>query len=95
MSAISCDLYQGLGWVLNLYTIILLVYAVVSWIPDIRGRWTDYLAMVVEPVLSPLRRVIPPAAGIDWSFLVLILIINIVIRPLVAQLTNNACYPIY
>jgi len=95
VSAISCEFFQGLSWVLSLYTIILLVYAVLSWIPDLRGRWTYYLAAVVEPVLSPLRRVIPPMGGIDWSFLVLILIINLVIRPILAQLTNNACYPIY
>ena len=95
MSAISCQLYQVLIWLVNVYTIILLVYAVVSWIPDIRGRWTSYLGALVEPVLSPLRRIIPAAGGIDWSFLVLILIIQIVIRPLLANLANNACALIY
>jgi len=95
VSAISCQAYQVLLWLLNAYTIVLLVYAVISWIPDLRGRWTYYLAAVVEPVLSPIRRVIPAAGGIDWSFLVLILLINLLIRPLLASLANNACALIY
>jgi YggT family protein len=92
VSAVLCNLYQGLSWLLSLYTIILLVYAVLSWIPDLRGRWTYYLAAVVEPVLMPIRRVVPVAGGIDWSFLVLIVLINFVLRPLLNNLTANACY---
>ncbi len=95
MSAVLCQLYHVLHYALWLYTIVLLVYAVLSWIPDLRGRWTYYLAAVVEPVLMPIRRIIPPAGGIDWSFLVLILLLNIVIVPLVGRLETNACYLYY
>ena len=95
MSAVLCQLYHVLHNVLWLYTIVLLVYAVLSWIPDLRGRWSYYLAAVVEPVLNPIRRVIPPAGGIDWSFLVLILLLNIVVIPLIGRLEINACYLLY
>jgi YggT family protein len=61
-----------------IYVVIMLVYAVVSWIPSIRGRWTDYVAMLVEPVLMPVRRVIPPLGGLDLSFLIVIILLQVI-----------------
>jgi YggT family protein len=77
---IPCELYSGVAKVLQLYTLIMLVYALVSWVPSIRGKWTEYVAMLVEPVLTPVRRIIPPIAGLDLSFLVVIFLIQMVIR---------------
>lgn len=74
-----------------IYTIIMIAYAVVSWIPDIRGRWTDYLAMLVEPVLAPVRRIIPSVGGLDLSFLVVIILLN-VLRGYLAHYIGSACY---
>jgi YggT family protein len=58
-----------------IYWIILLVYAVLSWIPDLRGGWARYLDRIVEPALAPFRRAIPPSMGIDWSFLLLLAVL--------------------
>ena len=75
---------------LNIFWILMLVYAVVSWVPSLRGRWTDYLAAVVEPVLIPFRRIIPPLGGLDIAFLVVILLVTWLMR----ILPSVAC-PIY
>jgi len=85
-----CQLYSLVAWLLNLYVIIMLVYALVSWVPSLRGRWTDYVAMLVEPVLTPVRRIIPPMAGLDLSFLVVIIAIQFVVQ--LAQRNALACY---
>jgi YggT family protein len=77
---IPCELYSAVAKVLQLYVLIMLVYALVSWVPSIRGRWTDYIAMLVEPVLTPVRRIIPPMGGLDISFLIVIFAIQLVIR---------------
>ncbi len=58
----------------------MLAYALVSWIPSLRGRWFDYVARVVEPVLIPVRRVIPPLGGLDLSFLIVILLLGYIMR---------------
>jgi YggT family protein len=58
----------------------MLVYAVVSWIPSLQGRWSTYVARVVEPVLQPVRRIIPPMGGLDLSFLVVILLVGYVMN---------------
>ncbi len=83
-AGLTCELGFGTARAIQLYTIIMIVYAVVSWIPDIRGRWTDYLAMVVDPVLEPVRRIIPPVGGLDLSFLVVFILLqflgNLILR---------------
>ena len=44
------------------------------------GRSYRALIMITEPVLLPLRRVIPPLGMFDMSFLVLVIGIEIVQR---------------
>ncbi|HXP92371.1 MAG TPA: YggT family protein [Candidatus Binatia bacterium] len=73
-----CSLLAVLHQLITIYVVIMLVYAVVSWIPSIRGRWTDYVAMLVEPVLRPVRRIIPPLGGLDLSFLIVIILLQVV-----------------
>jgi len=95
VNAALCELTQIVNVLVNVYTILLFVYAVLSWIPDLRGRWTYYLAAVIEPVLMPIRRIIPPIGGFDIAFLVLILILQFVVRPLLASAALNACFRLY
>jgi YggT family protein len=92
MSAALCQFLSALDKVIWLYTIIMFVYAVLSWVPDLRGSWSRYLEMVVEPVLIPVRRVIPPAMGIDWSFLIVLGILWIIDRLVLAQLASRCFF---
>jgi len=73
-----CELYLIVGKLLQFYGLIMLVYALVSWVPSLRGKWTDYISMLVEPVLTPVRRIIPPMGGLDISFIVVILAIQLI-----------------
>ena len=85
-----CELYKLVGQLLQVYSVILLVYALVSWVPSIRGRWTEYVAMLVEPVLTPVRRIIPPIGGLDVSFMVVLIVIQLVAGE--ALKSANSCY---
>jgi len=64
------------------YMVVLVVRAVMSWFPVRPGTpWATVYRVVLdltEPVLAPLRRVIPPAGMFDLSFLVLFLALGIV-----------------
>lgn len=68
-------------WVLQLLTFALIGRAILSWI-DPRGQWgiSRILAEVTDPVIAPLRRVIPPLGMIDISFIVAILLIQMLMR---------------
>ena len=80
-----CELYLIVGKLLQLYGRIMLVYALVSWVPSLRGRWTEYVAMLVEPVLTPVRRIIPPMGGLDISLIVVLLVIQLVANQALRQ----------
>ena len=85
---IPCFVYVLLQKVLQAYVAVLLIYAIVSWIPSLRGRWTDFVSMLVEPVLQPMRRVIPPLGGFDLSFLILI----VLVQWISVRIMPPACY---
>ena len=67
-------------YVLRAFWFAMLLYALVSWVPSLQGRWSVMLARIVEPVLLPVRRIIPPLGGLDLSFLVVILVLGYVMR---------------
>jgi YggT family protein len=87
-----CQIWLAVYWIFRIYLLLMLVYAVVSWVPSLRGRWTDYIAMLIEPVLAPVRRVIPPLGGFDLSFLVVILVLQMVNQSIVARELATSCY---
>jgi len=95
VNGLFCSGAQVLMWLVNVYTLLLFVYAILSWIPDLRGRWTYYLASIVEPVLWPIRKIIPPIGGFDIAFLVLFAVLQFVIRPALAHAAFSACYPVF
>jgi YggT family protein len=70
-ASMSCQIARLFSGALQLYIGAMVVYALTSWIPSLRGRWTSYLARIIDPVLEPIRRVIPPVSGFDLAFLVL------------------------
>ena len=59
---------------LQFFTVCLLIYVVLSWVaPDVRNPAVQLLARVCEPVLRPVRRVLPPLGGLDLSPLLVLI----------------------
>ena len=90
-----CGIWAVVENIFKLYLLLLIVYAVLSWVPSLRGRWSDYLAMLVEPVLVPVRRVIPPMGGLDLSFMVIFFVLTLVLNYIVIPQHNGTCYGVY
>ena len=96
MNLFVCDLAQVLQRVVGIHTILLIVYALVSWFPDLRrGRWVYYLASIIEPVLIPIRRVVPPVGGLDLAFLILFFGLQFLVQPALGHLAFNSCIPVF
>ena len=56
--------------VLQFYTIAVLVHALLSWVaPGAYSPATRLLDRLCEPLLQPVRRLIPPLGGLDFSAL--------------------------
>lgn len=70
--------------VLEIYSYILFTYAFLSWVPDLQdtfiGRSLHWLA---QPVLAPFRKMKLQFLGLDWTIVVVAILINILERMLV------------
>ncbi|RLG10473.1 YggT family protein, partial [Candidatus Pacearchaeota archaeon] len=61
---------------LTIYIWIIIARAIISWVnPDPYHPLVRFLYRVTEPVLAPVRRIIPPIAGIDISPVIVIFVI--------------------
>jgi YggT family protein len=74
VSAIG-SIVSGLIQLLNL---LLIVWCLLSWFPNI--RWYDQpfktLDMIVQPIVAPFRKIIPPIGNIDISPMIAMLVLN-------------------
>ena len=83
---------RGLDIILNIYMWIIIIRALISWVnPDPYNPIVQFLYKVTEPVLSPIRRLIPVyATGIDFSPIIVFLIIMFLQSFLVSTLMQIA-----
>jgi len=57
-----------IGQILGLYKMVLLVRIILTWIPHNPNHSAAvFLYKITEPVLEPVRRIIPSIGGIDIS----------------------------
>ncbi|MDO8478889.1 MAG: YggT family protein [Candidatus Rokubacteria bacterium] len=77
--------------VLNIYTWIIIAAAVISWVtPNPYNPVVRLLRRLTEPVLAPIRRLLPPwkTFGLDFSPMIVILLIQWVVPVLLRALMN-------
>jgi YggT family protein len=94
-------LFELIIYVVNLYKWAIILAALFSILTafgvlDTRNRmvWTigDFLYKVTEPVLRPIRNILPSFGGIDLSPWVAVVLIQFVILPLLARLLAAITY---
>lgn len=71
-----------LYYVLTAYNLILLARVLMSWLPNV-DRYhpvVKFIYDVTEPVLKPIRQVLPQGMGIDFSPMIVILIIGVLMQ---------------
>ncbi|GAM97085.1 integral membrane protein YggT [alpha proteobacterium U9-1i] len=80
-------LFELVRAILGLISVVLIIHVVISWLIafDIVGRSNAFVASiwrftsaVTDPLVRPLRRLIPPVGGVDLSILVLLLVIYLI-----------------
>ncbi|MEJ2182674.1 MAG: YggT family protein [Nitrospirota bacterium] len=76
---------------LRLYMWVVIIAAIITWVnPDPYNPVVRFLYGVTEPVLRPIRRHLPIAMGIDFSPLIVILVIIFLRSFLVSSLFELA-----
>ena len=94
-------LFQLLNAIIGLLVWALILAAIFSTLAsfgvlDTRNRlvWTigDFLTRVTEPMLRPIRNVLPNFGGIDISPIIAILLLQYIARPLLATVFSGLVY---
>ena len=80
------SIFHLLAWLIEAYIwLVMFPYAILSWFRVQPGttlaRIQYVLSQLVEPVLRPVRRFIRPMGGLDFSFLIVILVAEFVLIP--------------
>jgi YggT family protein len=95
-------LLEFIDWLLGLYVFILIVTAIMSWLVafsvinvrnDLVRQVLYTLELLTEPVLRPIRRFLPPMGGLDMSFLVLFILIQLIRSVIIPDLIDLMIQP--
>lgn len=68
---------------INFYSILIVVYVLMSWFPNMGGTVStiyEALGKICEPYLGLFRRILPPAGGLDFSPIIAIFVLQLVVR---------------
>jgi len=82
-----------ISWLLQLYIIVIFVRVILSWFPispdSALASVYRFVYGVTEPVLGPIRRVMPGVGvggmGLDFSPIIVLLLLQIIVIPLVQR----------
>lgn len=96
LNLIIGSIIMAIGDALNLLVwvifFLILIKAILSWIQP--GARNPMLDRIVEPVLRPARKIIPPVSGIDFSAILPLIILQLisffVLNPIIAKGYNIA-----
>ncbi len=78
MSAIG----EVLLWILQIFQLILLARVLLSWFPNIdrNNQIIQIIFDITEPVLRPVRQMLPQTGMMDFSPLIVFLILTVLMR---------------
>jgi YggT family protein len=90
-------LLQFIVWLLNIFEFMIIIVAIMSWLiafgvinvynSGVRAVY-DGLNAVLEPMLRPIRRIVPIAGGLDISPLILIILIELIKQVIIPNLAR-------
>ena len=75
--------------ILYIYLFIIIVQVIISWInPNVYNPITTIMYQISEPILKPIRQFIPSSGGLDFSPLVALIIINLLMILIISPLMD-------
>lgn len=82
------QLVQAVGMIL---TVLVFARVIVSWVsPDPRNPLVAFIYRTTEPMLGPIRNLLPVTGGLDFSPLILLVLIQVAERLLIQLIVRLA-----
>jgi YggT family protein len=69
-----------IGVTANVLTVVVFIWVVLSWIMPPYNPLREMLDRIVEPLLAPIRRILPMTGPVDFSPMVLMIVIILAAR---------------
>ena len=79
---------QMIDLLANVLTILIVIWVIVSWILPPYHPLREALDRIIDPMLAPIRRVLPATGPIDFSPMILVLAIVLLSRMIVGLLLS-------
>ncbi len=79
-------MHELLCQLINFYIVAFIVRIVLSWFPSgssALAMVTRFLSTITDPVIQPIRRIMPATGALDLSPLIALLLLQIVVRGLI------------
>ncbi|MFC1961497.1 YggT family protein [Chloroflexota bacterium] len=71
--------FHFVGILCQLLSLAIFLRAIISWFNPIPNPLTVLLERITEPVLAPLRRIVPRAGMLDFTPLVAIILLQLIV----------------
>lgn len=82
----AASIAQMVSLLTTLLIVLIIIWAVVSWILPPYHPLREALDRVIDPMLAPIRRVMPMTGALDLSPMILIILIELIARILTSLL---------
>lgn len=68
-----------LARLLDFYSLIVFAAVILSWLPlGVDNPFVRLIRAITEPVLAPVRRLLPSAGGLDFSPIVVLILLQVI-----------------
>jgi YggT family protein len=84
----SAAIIYIINFILLIITVIIIAKVFLSYFMDPYQPVRLFIDRIVDPMLRPIQRIIPPVGGLDISPLVLLLIVNILGRLIIGIIST-------
>jgi YggT family protein len=87
----SDDLVAIINASVLVLTILIFARVIMSWVPqliDPRGPIGEFLITTTEPLLAPIRAIMPRTGMIDFTPMIALILLQVLVRPLLIALVS-------
>jgi YggT family protein len=74
---VSYTLYRLVDFVFWCFSVALLLRVLLSWVNVGGGAFTYWIHKLTDPILVPLRRIIPPFGGLDFTPMIALFLLEL------------------